>query len=320
MKLLPDQGVQAMRPVRVTSPGASLSLPLRMAAIGTGDTVGISIWVVSDGRYEPQNFGSYHIDDSQLVWDFATSSSNYTTLRAQTETANGNKTWEIESSLTINEQVLTNVILAGGQTFGAAFQSGAVSNPYVSDPTLDYLPVGNPLAASDGGTSADAGTDAGGMTAEEARTADIATLFAGLTGSNVRITRMRSDIAHAAMTVDLRLQASSDQGELSNVRTVTQSVNASCPIYSGCTIVGNGTPAQAAASVATGSGTGTGANADREPGADTRTSGGGGGCAAAPATSRSADGLGVLLAIVGLVTWRHASRPRGARTARRSRG
>ena len=56
MKLLPNQGVQAMRPVRVTSPGASLSLPLRMAAIGTGATVGISIWVVADGRYEPQNF------------------------------------------------------------------------------------------------------------------------------------------------------------------------------------------------------------------------------------------------------------------------
>ena len=32
MKLLPNQGVQAMRPVRVTTPGASLSLPLRMAA------------------------------------------------------------------------------------------------------------------------------------------------------------------------------------------------------------------------------------------------------------------------------------------------
>ena len=32
MKLLPNQGVQAMRPVRVTTPGASLSLPLRMAS------------------------------------------------------------------------------------------------------------------------------------------------------------------------------------------------------------------------------------------------------------------------------------------------
>ena len=56
MKLLPNMGVQAMRPVRVTSAGASLSLPLRMAAVGTGAIVGITIWVVSDGRYEPQNY------------------------------------------------------------------------------------------------------------------------------------------------------------------------------------------------------------------------------------------------------------------------
>jgi hypothetical protein len=89
MKLLPNQGVQAMRPVRVTSAGASLSLPLRMASIGTGATVGITIWVVSDGRYEPQNFPFFHIDDSQLVWDWSTSSSNYTTLRAQDETTLG---------------------------------------------------------------------------------------------------------------------------------------------------------------------------------------------------------------------------------------
>jgi len=115
MKLLPNQGVQSMRPVRVTTPGGSLSLPLRMAAIGTGATVGITIWVVSDGRYEPQNFPFFHIDDSALVWDWSTNSSNYTTLRTNNETALGGKGWEIESSLTLNQQVITGVILSGGQ-------------------------------------------------------------------------------------------------------------------------------------------------------------------------------------------------------------
>jgi hypothetical protein len=71
MKLLPNTGVKAMRPVRVTTPGASLSLPLRMASIGTGVTVGITIWIVADGRYEPQNFRFYHIDDAALVWDWS---------------------------------------------------------------------------------------------------------------------------------------------------------------------------------------------------------------------------------------------------------
>ena len=105
MKLLPNQGVQAMRPVRVTTPGASLSLPLRMASVGTGAVTGITIWVVADGRYEPQNFPFFHIDDSQLVWDWSSNISNYTTLRVQNEAKLKNAGWEIESSIALNQQI-----------------------------------------------------------------------------------------------------------------------------------------------------------------------------------------------------------------------
>jgi hypothetical protein len=240
MKLLPDQGVQAMRPVRVTMPGASVSLPLRMASVGTGATVGITIWVVSDGRYEPQNFPFFHIDDSQLVWNFATSSSNYTTLRAQNETALGGKGWEIESSIDLAEQLISSVIQAGGAYYG----NGSVGAS-ADDAAADYLPIG---PSDDGG---DGGEDGGasGETADQVRADDIAALFAGMAGPNVRVTRIRGDIAHAAMTTDLVLQASSDQSELSNVRNVTQSVGLTCPIYDNCTVVGYGTPQQAEASV-----------------------------------------------------------------------
>ena len=240
MKLLPNQGVQAMRPVRVTMPGPSVSLPLRMAAIGTGAVVGITIWVVSDGRYEPQNFPFFHIEDSQLIWDWKTSSSNYTTLRAQNEAALGGKGWELESSLSLNEQTITNVILSGGIYYGFG-RGGGVSGAPASDATQDYLPVGDP--ASDAGAT---------ETAEQVRTDDVGALFAGLTGPNVRVTRIRSDISHAAMTTDFILQASADQSELTNIRNVTQSVNLQCPIYINCNVVGYGTPAQAAAGTGNG--------------------------------------------------------------------
>jgi hypothetical protein len=244
MKLLPGEGVQAMRPVRVTTAGSSLSLPLRMASVGTGAQVGITIWVVSDGRYEPQNFPFFHIDDSQLVWDWSTNSSNYTTLRAADEAALNYTGWEIESSLELNEQIITSVILSGGQYYGNTLGGGGVAAPPPSDPSIDYLPVGDPDAGTDGGT------DSGDFeSAEEVRTEDVNALFAGLTGPSVRVTRMRSDIAHAAMTTDFVLQASADQSELSNIRYVTQSVNLQCPIYSpSCSVVGTGTPAEAAAS------------------------------------------------------------------------
>jgi Uncharacterized protein conserved in bacteria (DUF2330) len=288
MKLLPNEGVQSMRPIRVSSPGMSLSLPLRMAAIGTGATVGITIWVVSDGRYEPQNFPFYHLEDGALVWDWVASASNYTTLRTQKEASLANAGWEIESSINLNQSVVTNVILAGGQIFG-----GGGLSTVPSDPNADYLPIlGTPVAAdSDAGTGgeggagaeagqpvadaqggpdadADAGVEAsaasavdaeagaggeGGAsvleTAAQVRDEDILALFAGLAGPNVRVTRIRGDMAHAAMTVDLFLRASSDQSEVSNVRSATKSVNETCPIYKGCQIVGNGTPGQSAASI-----------------------------------------------------------------------
>jgi hypothetical protein len=271
MKLLPGEGVQSMRPVRVTMPGASFALPLRMAAVGTGATVGITIWVVSDGRYEPQNFPFFHIEDSELVWDWSTSLSNYTTLRTQHEAALGGKGWEIESSLALNEQLVDGVILSGGQ-YSAA---GGVPSGPPSDASEDYLPVEGGDAGEDGGIT---------MTADQVREADMTTLFVGMSGPNVRITRMRSDISHAAMTTDFVLQASADQSELSNVRDVTNGINEQCPIYDGCNVIGTGTLAQAQVSVAFG---------------------GGGGCVAAP--KRGGDGrlrLALLASAIGLAVVR----------------
>ena len=244
MKLLPNQGVQAMRPVRVTMSGASLSLPLRMASVGTGAVTGITIWVVADGRYEPQNFPFFHIEDSQLVWDWASNISNYTTLRVQNEANLKNAGWEIESSIALNQQIIKNVILSGGQYYGnSQFSSVPI------EAAQDYLPVGS----QDAGASADGGYES----ANQVRDDDVNTLFVGLTGSTVRITRIRSDIAQTAMTSDFILRASADQSELSNVRNVTESVNLTCPIYSGCNVVGQGTPAQAQASIDGGTSSGT---------------------------------------------------------------
>ncbi len=298
MKLLPDQGIQSMRPVRVTMPGASVSLPLRMASIGTGATVGITIWVVSDGRYQPQNFPFFHIEDSALIWDFSTNLSNYTTLRAENEAALGGKGWEIESAISVNEQLISNVILSGGQYYGGG---GVYAGP-TSDAGEDYLPVGTPddAGAEDGGAADDGGTY---ESADQVREDDIAALFAGLSGPNVTVTRMRSDISHAAMTTDFVLQASPDQSELSNIRQVTQQINQQCPIYSNCQVVGTGSPGSAAPI------TGTSSVGAVPPA--------GGGCVTSARTSEGSSGRwGILGAMLGLavaraVRSRRRTPPRG---------
>ncbi|MGH7328404.1 MAG: DUF2330 domain-containing protein, partial [Polyangiaceae bacterium] len=273
MKLLPNEGVQAMRPVRVTMPGASLSLPLRMASIGTGATVGITIWVMASGRYEPQNFPFFRIADSDLIWDFKTESSNYTTLRAEDEGTYLGKGWELESSIDVNTQLISTAILSGG-----ASVSGIASTASADD---DYLPItvaADGGAASDDGGSDDAG-DAGSIveSADDVRDQDIATLLepAGTSGV-VRVTRMRSDISHAAMTADFLLTASADQSELSNDRTVTQSTNAPvCPKYPPCS---------------------SSSSAASSPGA----SSGGSGCAVIPRRNGTGE-LVTLFAFFGLI-------------------
>jgi MYXO-CTERM domain-containing protein len=301
-----------MRPVRVTTSGASLSLPMRMASIGTGAVTGITIWVVADGRYEPQNYQFFHIDDSELVWDWSSNISNYSTLRVQRESMLKNAGWEIESSIAVNEQVIKNVIMSGGQYNG---NGGLGTTGAPLDATQDYLPVGD----------ADAGAGDGGYeSADQVRDDDVKTLFSGLTGPTVRLTRIRSDIAQAAMTTDFVLQAAADQSELSNVRNVTQSVNLTCPIYSGngCQIIGMGTLAQAQASIDGGASvggttivgqvpqpSGTVSSGSNASAAD----GGSSGCATAPQGGKSGLAFGALAGLLGLAVG-------GAIRLRRRRG
>jgi hypothetical protein len=216
LKLVPGQGVNDMRPVRVTTQGANAVLPLRMVAAGTGATVGVTLWVVGEGRYEPQNFPSFFIGGDELVWDWTQNKSNYVALRAQKSAAGGGRAWELESSTTQYTQQLTgNVQYNYGET------------------TENYLPV---LDAQGGVVK----------TADQVRDEDLATLFRG--AANLRVTRFRADLAHAALDADLVMIASHDQAEVPTLRQAKgELTEPSCPIYDGCTIIGNAPRSQATA-------------------------------------------------------------------------
>jgi hypothetical protein len=80
LRLLPNQGVNAMQPVRIISPGADVTLPLRMVAVGVGQTVGVTLFVIGEGRYHPQNFPDAQIDFGKLTWNDTEGRSNYQEL------------------------------------------------------------------------------------------------------------------------------------------------------------------------------------------------------------------------------------------------
>jgi hypothetical protein len=249
LRLLPGMGVSAMRPVRVTSPGAGLSLPLRMVAAGTGATVGITLWVIDDGRYEPANFTSFTIDPSTITWDWGTSMSNYSSLQSSKEASLNHAAWQIESSIDVSAYAIEGPVLGGttgtnsggtiGTTGGVTSSSGGASNGYLAIPAGDAGP---------------------GETAAQVRQDDLATLFPGGYQGSVRVTRMRGDISHAALSADLVLQASVDDSILSNVYQVTKSVNApTCPVCncggsSGYSTGGIGTGGISTGGIGTGNG------------------------------------------------------------------
>jgi uncharacterized protein DUF2330 len=277
LKLVPGEGVSAMQPIRVTTKGAYPVLPLRMVAVGTGATTGITLWVVADGRWEPQDFPFFTIKSSELSWDWSTSSSNYETLRLSKESALGGRGWQIESSLDLSQYLITNTLLGaiqrnfsgaggyvdptpipspgsgedaggadGGNDSGEATDSSDVESGTHAD-AASPAEAGHGDAGSTDAAIADAGAgeasapDAGEQdawifppTAQTLAREDLAVLFAGISGSNVRITRLRSDIAHSALSNDLVIQAASDQSELSNTYNATQQIGQPlCPIYDG---------------------------------------------------------------------------------------
>jgi hypothetical protein len=89
LKLRPNAGTRQMTPVRVITAGASPTLPLRMVAAGTGAQVGITLYVVAEGRYEPDAFESVTIDWTKLSWDWRAQQSNYAQLRATALASSG---------------------------------------------------------------------------------------------------------------------------------------------------------------------------------------------------------------------------------------
>lgn len=234
LKLVPGKSVQDMRPVRVTTKGSNVVLPLRMVAAGTGPTVGIGLWIVGEGRYETQNFPSFFIPTSDIAWDWTQNKSNYTELRAQKTAAGGGKAWEVESSILLQRAVITNAV-ENGYYFNPNGGGGPVSNDPEERAQQAYLPV----------------LDAQGSvvkTAQQVRAEDLATLFHGVPGNAARVTRLRADLAHAALNVDLVMTASADQAELSNVRQLTKELNEPlCPVYNGCETAGQAPRSEAIA-------------------------------------------------------------------------
>ena len=209
IRLRPNVGVRAMQPIRVISPGADATLPLRMVAAGVGQSVGIELFVLSEGRYEATTFDNALIDPSTVKWDSAAQRSTYTSLFTSVTAAAPKGTWVTEYA--------GKGAAVGLQT---NYKSACFSAP----------PVEIPCAEPDGGIAdggiADGG-DAGVSDAGDAggcfQTVSACDVFDdydratnGMNLGDITITRMRTNLPTSTLSTDLVLGAAKSQLEVSN--------------------------------------------------------------------------------------------------------
>ena len=217
LKLLPGKSVADMRPVRVTTKGASSILPLRMVAAGTGATVGISLWVLGEGRYEPQNFPTFFIPTDDIAWDWTQSKSDYIDLRTAKAAAANGRAWETESSTTLYRSQIENAVLrhllrrVPGLADAVRSRRGSDRPP--GSVGAGRLPPGE-------GRAGHRHEDRGAGSRRRISTRSSTTSR----HATARVTRMRADLAHAALDADLVMTASKDQAVLSNVRQLTKEI------------------------------------------------------------------------------------------------
>lgn len=203
MKLVPGQGVQSMRPVRITTEGAGLSLPLRMVAAGTGAVTPITLFVMAEGRYEASNFPNLGIDSEKIIWHWDTYSSNYDTL--------------------------LDIAFKGSNGFGWVTQS---ATPYYKsdlesriNQVIDFNPGQTGWGDPDNGISE-----------YDDAAADLNTLFAGMDPNSIWLARMHARLSRPALGNDLKLGAEATQSEVSRYiqSKIYDGQPPACPDYSWC--------------------------------------------------------------------------------------
>jgi hypothetical protein len=197
IKLVPGEGVSAMQPIRITTTGSNVVLPLRMVAAGTGATTTVTLYVLSEFRAETANFPNFLIAPEQVIWDYDQSRSNYTDLRSVGYQDSKGFGWLTESS----------------QSYSALGLRSQIQN------AVDFL----------GPEQSGYGED--WQAASKAAAEDMDTLFAGIEENSVWLTRLRAELSKAALGTDLVLQSAAQQQEVQRFIQTTKFVGTQpeCP-------------------------------------------------------------------------------------------
>jgi len=225
LRLQPGKGISQMTPVRVVMDGGSLSLPLRMVGIGTGEQTPIVLYVIGEGRYQPQNFPQSLVETGLVSWNFRTQESNYTAVRDRALATHDGRSF-ITAFATPGMFVSTffDATTGAGSTLAKLYVDQAFSNGETPVACTVDAPfqgrVQNPCPGGEPWDSPACGSVETGVV--DARTlgcegaSDIAVALDGMMLQDVWITRLEAVLPRAALVEDLVLEATNTQTVVSN--------------------------------------------------------------------------------------------------------
>ena len=242
LRLIPGNGVNLMKPVRVITDGASPVLPLRMVSAGTGAYTSIVLYVIGEGRWEAKDYINRVVPESQIVWDGATNTSNFAELRQNMLSPAGGLAWlttYAKKDTLVSAEYDPNTFQAIGinQTYVYTAQAADGSNYQEIEACLSAMnsvnkaqlvvdtcdPTGMtcsdpPLGQTDARTFA-----CGSLT-------DLSTALVGMHPKDVWVTRLEGNLPHYALANDMELQASQDQTtQINNYHVAESAVDYECP-------------------------------------------------------------------------------------------
>lgn len=246
LRLRPGQGVREIQPIRIVSPGADLSLPLRMMQIGAASKLGITLWVIAEGRYRPKNFPEGVIDFEKLIWDTGQSRTNYQELSKAAMESNGGRSFltEYADRLDSTASQSAGAGMTGNPALEAAYRNAcyaelaaieADGGPPVEEEEADAgadageLPVDVDAGTDAGPVEADAGPtedpDAGagetsGIKRPTKECDDLEVALGGMVRRDaVWIARFRANLPYEALAETLLLEPHPEQLAITNIHT-----------------------------------------------------------------------------------------------------
>jgi hypothetical protein len=229
-----------------------------MVAIGTGANVALTLFLISEGRWEADNFGNGVAPTNLIAWDFKDSSSNYTALRKKVLEENNGATWI--TSFAFQGGLLSQLeglpgFMSGFRTYGspsASVPADTIASAYVhqgldngqlagdeclaplaqiaasslmvTNPCPIDKPFNDPSCGSVGSGEIDARALVCGLSNMEPLD-DIAVALNGLHPKDVWLTRIEADLPHAALGKDLSVRAATDQTTVDNLKVAAIAKN-----------------------------------------------------------------------------------------------